>query len=342
MLWGPLRRILAGLLALMAAPARADLQPAFTAWLTNYRAHAIAQGLDPATVDQALTGLRYDPAVVALDRSQPDDPARPPLLGDYLARRLTPARIERGRQEWRARAQDLARIEHRFGVPAPVLLGIWGMETDYGRFTGRFDVLRSLASLAFDGRRRALFTAELDAALRLLAEGRVRREDLRGSWAGATGHPQFLPSSVLAHATDGDGDGRADIWNSVPDALASIARYLVANGWQPGLVWGVRVQVPEGFDRAAVADPERPRSCVRPLERHSRLLRADDWRRRGLTPVGVAWPPDDTELSLVEPDGPGGPAFLASRNYRALLAYNCSNFYALSVGLLADAVVAAR
>ena len=329
---------------LLAASAHAQEAPddAFGRWLEKYRAEAQGRGLPAPWLDEALTGVSFNARVVELDRSQPDDSGQRNVFAGYLARRLTADRVARGQAEKATWGSALARVEAAHGVPGPILLGIWGMETDYGRVTGNLDTIRALASLAFDGRREALFTRELDAAVRMVGEGRASRQQMRGSWAGAMGQPQFLPSSYLSFAVDGDGDGRADIWGSVPDTLASIANYLKANGWQPGETWGMQVLVPPGFDRAAVANPERPTSCIRPLERHSRFLPAGEWRRMGLQPLGRPLPPDPVEMSLVEPDGPGTPAYLTTRNYRALLAYNCSNFYALSVALLGDALAAAR
>ncbi|WP_448579970.1 lytic murein transglycosylase [Thermaurantiacus sp.] len=314
----------------------------FKGWLERYRSDATARGLPQDWLDKALSGLSFNPRVVELDRNQPDDSGRRNIFADYLARRLTADRIARGAAEKATWGQALARAEAAHGVPGPILLGIWGMETDYGRVTGSLDTIRALASLAFDGRREALFTRELDAAVRMVGEGKASRQQMRGSWAGAMGQPQFLPSSYLSFAVDGDGDGKADIWGSVPDTLASIGNYLKMNGWQPGLTWGLQVAVPQGFDRASVANPEKPAGCVRPLERHSRFLPASTWRRMGFQPLGAAFPADDVEMSLVEPDGPGTPAYLTTRNYRALLSYNCSNFYALSVALLGDALAGPR
>lgn len=324
------------------ASAQDQRESDFISWLERYRNDATTRGLPQDWLDKALTDLSFNPRVVELDRNQPDDSGRRNIFADYLARRLTADRIARGASEKATWGSALARAEAAHGVPGPILLGIWGMETDYGRVTGSLDTIRALASLAFDGRREALFTRELDAAVRMVGEGKATRQQMRGSWAGAMGQPQFLPSSYLSFAVDGDGDGRADIWGSVPDTLASIGNYLKANGWQPGVPWGFRVLVPEGFDRASVANPDKPTSCVRPLERHSRFLPASEWRRLGFTAPGAAFPADDVEMSLVEPDGPGTPTYLTTRNYRALLTYNCSNFYALSVALLGDALAGPR
>jgi len=336
-----MRLILAALLILAASPASADVTaPAdgFPIWLDSYRRAAEARGLKPEWLDAALAGVSYNPRVVALDRNQPDDSGRRNIFADYLARQLSPARISDGQARAAEHRAVLDRIARETGVPAPVIVAIWGMETSYGRVMGGFDLPSAIATLAYDGRREALFTRELDALVRMVGERGIPRAKLRGSWAGAFGQSQFLPSSFLAHARDGDGDGIADIWTSPADTFASIAGYLADNGWQAGGGWGFRAGVPAGFDRASVANPVRPVSCIRPLERHSRFLPVAEWRRLGFLPLNAVWPADDVEMSLVEPDGEGQGAFLTTRNYRALMAYNCSNFYALSVGLLANAV----
>jgi lytic murein transglycosylase len=217
-----------------------------------------------------------------------------------------------------------------------VLVAIWGHETSYGAVTGDFDLLNSLASLAYEGRRRQLFTEEFVATLKMLERG-FPRSQLKGSWAGATGYPQFLPSVYLRVGADGDGDGRADIWRNQTDALASIANYLSNAGWKPNVPWGVAATVPASLDRGRLGTRLTAPRCPRVHERHSRWMTIGEWRRLGIVPQGRA--PADSELaSLLEPDGPGRTAYLLTTNYRTILDYNCSNFYALSVGLLADAV----
>jgi lytic murein transglycosylase len=310
----------------------------FPEWLAGFRARAQAAGIRTATLDRELAGLTFNPRVIQLDRAQGDDSsAAPPLFADYYNRRV-PARVDPGRTLRRDLSPRLVQIEARFGVPAGVLVAIWGLESAYGANAGNFDLVRSLASLAFDGRRAALFEGELLAALRLIDEGRVARGRLVGSWAGATGMPQFLPSSYARWAVDGDGDGRADIWGNEVDTLASIANYLAGNGWPRGQRWGLPVVAPGGLDRSALARTDEPTQCRRPLARHSRWLTLAEWRSLGFVPAtGGVWPRDDTlSATLIEPDGPGGPAFLTFEAYRAILAYNCSNYYALTVGLLAD------
>jgi membrane-bound lytic murein transglycosylase B len=320
------------------APPEPSTEMRFQKWLADFRARAAGEGISAGTLSSALDRVTYSPRVVELDRAQPDDsrPQSVPLFSDYLAARLVPARINPGKRLAAELDPTLRAVQARYGVPPEIMLGIWGMETSYGGYTGNFDLVRSLASLAFDGRREALFTRELIAALRMIDSG-VPRSRLVGSWAGATGNPQFLPSSYLTHAVDFDGDGTADIWQSRADTAASIANYLKNNGWVTGGDWAMRVSVPAALDRMRVVNTVEPKSCTRVLAKHSRWIPVKEWRALGLQPLdGRTWPADDTLATLVEPDGPGKGAYLAYGNFRALLAYNCSNFYALSVGLLAD------
>lgn len=315
----------------------------FAAWLATFRVRAAGEGISETMLAAALGGLTFNPRIIELDRSQPDDsrPASVPKFANYLERRLTPDRIAPGRHLLGELDPTLRAVEARYGVPRTVVLGIWGMETGYGAVTGNFDLVRSLASLAFDGRREALFSRELVGALKMIDQGAIPRERLLGSWAGATGNPQFLPTSYLEHAVDFDGDGKADIWESRADTAASISNYLKAKGWRPGGDWAMKVNVPANLDRERVRNLVQPRECKRVLGKHSRWIPVGEWRAIGLSPLdGRAWPGDDVLATLVEPDGPGEGGFLTYGNYRALLGYNCSNFYALSVGLLADAIAA--
>ena len=316
-------------------------EPGFSDWLAGYRAAALARGISPATLDSALSGLTPSDRVIELDRAQPGDSGKAPARFDaYLARRLDAARIAGGNAAAARLPGQLANIEARTGVPARIIVGIWGMETSYGQITGDFDVTRSLATLAWEGRRSKLFTKELDAVVTIIDRGLASRSALRGSWAGAMGQPQVLPSSYLAYAADGDGDGRADIWNSEADTAASIANYLVKRGWQRGIGWGMPVTVPADFDREKVRNPVKPTVCVKPMERHSRWISAAEWQRMGISSASP-FPADSTPMTLIEPDGPGQGAYLTTASYRALMEYNCSNFYALSVALLGDAVAIA-
>jgi membrane-bound lytic murein transglycosylase B len=310
----------------------------FRAYLPQLRAQAQSQGVSQATIERVFPTLQLSRRTIELDRAQPGgasgSSAIPPFA-PYRAEHVTPALISRGRDRYAANVSRLNDIGRRYGVQPAVLMAIFGHETSYGAVTGDFDLLNSLSSLAYEGRRRQLFADEFIATLKLLDRG-IPRSQLKGSWAGATGYPQFLPSVYLRVAADGDGDGRPNIWTSQTDALASIANYLSNAGWKPNVPWGVAVNVPDSFSRAGLSTRLTSPRCPRVHERHSRWLTVGEWRRMGLVPLGRL---ADSELAtLLEPDGPGRTAYLLTTNYRTILDYNCSNFYALSVGLLADAI----
>jgi lytic murein transglycosylase len=329
------------------APEAASVAPdpmasAFQAFLLGLRSQANAAGVSNATFDRIVPTLRYNPRVISLDRAQPGgDPTQPatiPRFAPYKARHVDADRINRGRVRYQALRPQLARVERETGVPESIMMAIYGHETGYGSYMGNFDLLGSLATLAFEGRRRDLFTGELIAAM-LLVERGVSRDQLKGSWAGATGLPQFLPSVYLRLARDGDGDGRAEIWGSEADALASIGNYLVNAGWKANVPWGVAVRVPANLDRAALTSRIVSPRCPRVHARHSKWKTIGEWRTLGIQIMGSNVPADSEMASLLEPDGPGATAYLLTGNYRVILDYNCSNFYGLSVGLLADAIV---
>lgn len=295
------------------------------------------------TITGTLAGLTYNPRVIELDRSQPGGlPSAVPSttfepFEPYRRSHVDAARINGGRRQYAAIAGRAAAIEQRFGVPVPVLVAIWGHETNYGTITGSFDLARSLATLAYEGRRRDLFATEFIALLKMIDRG-VPRYRLQGSWAGAFGNPQFLPSVYLRVAADGDGDGFADIWSSRADTLASIANYLRDAGWRRGEPWGFAVSVPSGLNRAALGSRMAAPRCPRVHNRHSAWKTMREWRALGVAPRSGRWPGDHVLATLLEPDGPGRTGYLLTGNYRAILDYNCSNYYALSVGLLADAI----
>jgi lytic murein transglycosylase len=292
----------------------------FIDWLNAFHVRALEAGLSRSVVDTALSGLSPDPRVVALDSKQPEF-ARP--VGAYVQGAVTAARIAIG-QAKRREVPDLDTIEQVWGVPAEILLAIWAMETRFGVQMGDMDIIRSLATLAALGRRRSWAEGELLAAMRILAGGDATRERLRGSWAGAMGQTQMLPSTFLAAAADGDGDGRRDIWGSPADALASAANLLSHDGWRRGEGWAREVILPAGFDYGlAEGPPEVPYN----------------WAGRGAARAdGQAWSPAEAQAPcvLLLPSGAAGPAFLALPNHFVIRKYNNSLAYALAVGLLAD------
>jgi lytic murein transglycosylase len=330
------------LAGLSPSSAQDAADPGFQSYLAGFRARALAAGVTMRTLDQVLPTLTLNPRVVELDQAQPGGsptaaPGRIQPFQPYYAKHVTPDLIARGRAAYAQQRGQLRRIERETGVPEGVMVAIWGQETSYGGYTGDFDLARSLATLAYEGRRRQLFEPELIATLKLIDKG-IPRYQLKGSWAGATGYPQFLPSVYLRVARDGDGDGRADIWTSPADALASIGNYLVNAGWKAGEPRALPVVVPASFDRAAVATHLNSPRCPRVHARQSRWLTVREWRALGVHQAGGAGVSDDAMATLIEPDGPNAQAYLTFGNYRAILDYNCSNFYALSVGLLSDAV----
>ncbi|MBX3593901.1 lytic transglycosylase domain-containing protein [Sphingomonas sp.] len=330
----------AGAWLLAASPAVAQDEAGFQTYINGeLRQQALREGVSARTLDMVLPSLTLSARVVELDRDQPGgSPNGPiPAFAPYQARHVDAARINRGRDTYRRLRARLSQVERETGVPESIMVAIFGHETNYGAYTGDFDLPRSLATLAYEGRRRSLFAAEFIATMKMIDRG-VPRDRLKGSWAGAFGYPQFLPSVYLRLARDGDGDGVANIWSSEADTLASIANYFVNAGWRPGQPWGVAVNVPAGFDRTAVANRTNAPRCNRVFERHSQWRSMAEWRAMGIVPRSGRWPDGDIQATLLEPDGPGKTAYLLTGNYRVILDYNCSNFYALSVGLLADAV----
>ncbi|MET0137152.1 MAG: lytic murein transglycosylase, partial [Sphingobium sp.] len=288
----------------MSAGVYAPSDAAFSAYLRIVRAKAVQQGVGGATIDSAFAGLTPNPRVVTLDQGQPGGSfdSAIPAFEPYRVKHVDAARIRRGRTAYAGNRGRLSAIERETGVPESIMVAIYGHETNYGSYTGDFDLIRSLATLAYEGRRRDLFEPELIAALAMLDRG-VPRSRLVGSYAGATGYPQFLPSVYLRVARDGDGDGRVDIWSSEADALASIGNYFVKAGWRPGEPWGVAVTVPASLDRSRIANRTAAPRCPRVMERHSRWMTMAEWRDMGVLPTGRALP-DTVMATLLEPDGP--------------------------------------
>ena len=294
----------------------------FYAFLAGVRRDAAAQGVRAPTVDNALRNARFLPHVIELDRKQPEQVM---TFGEYLDKVVTPQRKEDARRELAANRALLDAIWRRFGVEPPIIVALWGLESDFGRITGNYSVISALATLAFDGRRSSYFRGELIAALRILDQGHIRVEDMTGSWAGAMGQCQFMPSSFLSYAVDYDGDGRRDIWNDRADVLASIANYIGRLGWRGGESWGREVLVPRGFDpRVAGLEVKRP---------------TGEWDRLGVRGIDAGpLASREAEASLVMPDGADGPALLVYENFRVIMKWNKSTYFAASVGYLADSM----
>jgi membrane-bound lytic murein transglycosylase B len=306
----------------------------FDNWLTALRADARARGITQSTIDAALREIDTLPVVVQRDRTQAELTL---TLDQYLRRRLPARFVTTARAAFKTHRQLLRRVETQFGVPASVVVAIWGLESNFGRFTGSRPVVAALVTLAYDGRRASLFREELLAALTILDRREVDAAMLRGSWAGAMGQAQFMPSSYLADAVDFDGDGRRDIWRSTPDVLASIAQYLAKRGWKAGERWGREVVVGDLVaGRVAAAVPLRlsgPCQAVRDMTEPRPL---SVWAALGVRlKTGGSLPTGDVAASLARVDR---HTYLVYANYEALLAYNCAHTYALSVALLADRI----
>ena len=309
----------------------------FAEWLVGFREEALASGISQATVDLALSEIEPLPVVVERDRTQAEFVLP---LDVYLKRRLSAKTVKTGRQMAREHRTVLRRVSARFGVPSAVIVSVWGLESTFGRFTGTRPTIVALATLAHDNRRASMFRAELIDALRIIDAGDVEAGNMTGSWAGAMGQPQFMPSSYLKYAVDFDGDGRRDIWRSRPDAFASIGNYLKEHGWKTGARWGRAVRVPKASEKkVAAAAPMRATGCA--AERQMTMaLPLSRWRALGVTAEARApLPKSKTAASLVRA---GSRSFLVYDNYEALLAYNCAHAYALSVALLSDRIAGGK
>ncbi len=294
--------------------------PGFDAWVAVFRPRARAAGISETTLARGLSGVGYLPGVLERDRSQTEFTR---TLEDYLAIAASDERISLGRSALRQQSATLKAIEAQYSVAPEVVTAIWGLESKYGQRRGDVPVISALATLAYDGRRGAFFEDQLIAALKILQRGDITTEGMYGSWAGAMGHTQFIPTSYLAYAVDFTGDGRSDIWSEDPtDALASTAAYLKRSGWRPGQPWGQEVRLPPGFDRG-LAGRSNARSTAA-------------WRARGVTDIRGGALPDRGRTAILAPAGTAGPAFAVYPNFSVILRYNNAEKYGIGVGHLAD------
>ena len=307
---------------LLAAVPAAQAQAPFEQWLDAVRADARAMGVSEATLDSALSNISPIERIIELDRRQPEGRLS---FAEYLQRQTPDSRIERGRRLLQENRDLLAEIGSAYGVQPRFIVALWGMETSYGSYTGGYPVIEALATLAYDGRRSDYFRRELLNALRILDEGHIAIADMKGSWAGAMGQSQFMPSNFLSLAVDHDGDGRRDIWTTRADVFASAANFLAKAGWNDGVTWGRQVRVPDGFDATLTGLGSR--------------LSLGEWQALGIRRSdGRDLPNADVSASLVMPDGPNGSAYLVYQNYRALMNWNRSTYFATTVGILADRI----
>ena len=314
--------VLLGALLTGGAMAQEEGPENFAEWREGVRSEALDLGISPATFDAAFSGIEPIPRIIELDRSQPETTI---TFAQYLERVVPDSRVAQGRELLATHRALLEPIGREYGVPPRFIVALWGIETSFGKFLGGFPVIGALATLAHDGRRSAYFRQELLEALRILEDGHITPEAMVGSWAGAMGQSQFMPSSFVRYAVDHDGDGKRDIWGTHADVFASAANYLAQAGWREGETWGRQVQLPAGFDQA-LADLK----VKKPLA---------EWQELGLRRAnGADLPQAAMSGSVVLPGGEEGPAYLVYDNYRTIMRWNRSFYFATSVGLLADRI----
>jgi len=294
----------------------------FGSWLAAFRTEALGAGIRPNTFDAAFAGVAPLPRVLELDQKQPETTV---TFDSYISRVVSDARVRAGREHLAADRSLLDAIGAKYGVQPRFIVALWAIETDFGKVQGDYPIVAALATLAYDGRRGAFFRKELLAALKILDQGHIRPEELRGSWAGAMGQTQFMPSTFLAYAVDYAGTGKQDIWHDRRDALASIANYLSSLGWQADYTWGRPVRLPARFDTALLGGQV--------------LKSVDQWRALGVTRAdGGALPRAEIEAGLVQPGGADGPTLMVYGNYRAIMKWNRSLYFATAVSYLADRI----
>ena len=305
---------------IVVSPAMGEVN--FNEWVKGFKAEAIEQGISSSLVDQAFGGVAPLSRVLELDRKQPESTM---TFGQYRKSIVSPQRIQRGRQMMVQHRDLLNEVGQQYGVQPRFIVALWGIETFYGKNTGGYSIIEALATLAYDGRRSQYFRQELLSALRILQDRHISLEKMKGSWAGAMGQCQFMPSSFLQFAVDYDGDGRKDIWTTPADVFASAANYLTQSGWRGKQIWGRHAQLPSGFDFKMVG-----LKISKPLH---------VWQKLGIRKIdGSDLPVASLNASIVLPDGKGGPAYLVYDNYRVIMKWNRSTYFATSVGLLADAL----
>lgn len=295
---------------------------AFLKWLDGLRADARANGISDQTLDRSLVNLAPIPRIIELDRNQPESAI---TFEQYQSRIVSATRIKNGRARLARHRELLEKVGEEFGVQPRFIVALWGIETNFGQFTGGFPVIQALATLAYDGRRSKYFRGELLKALQIIEEGHIDPAEMKGSWAGAMGQSQFMPSSFLSFAHDYDGDGAKDIWNTEGDVFASAANYLKGVGWRDDITWGREVTLPGGFDPALLSlDVKKPLS---------------EWQALGVRRAdGTDLPARNIEGSVLRPGGEGGQAYVVYDNYRAIMRWNRSHYFAMAVGQLSDRI----
>lgn len=319
-----------------SAQAKELTEEGFQQYLVELKRIAIEKGFEPSFVEQSFASAKFRKRAVKKDRNQPE---RVETLDTYLPKRVPQWKIDRARAKYKEHYPMLERIGKQYGVQPRFIVALWGLETNFGKIMGNYNVVSALSTLAYEGRREAFFQKQLWAALTIVQEGHISAENMKGSWAGAMGQNQFMPTSFLAYAVDGDGDGKKDIWHNQEDVFASMANYLVKAGWNDELTWGRQVKLPQNFD-LALAIPEKHGGRKKWQQHWKRLEKPlSEWQTLGVRRAdGSDLPATDLKAALIFPDDENGRVYLAYDNYKSLMNWNFSYYFVTSVGYLSDRI----
>ncbi len=306
----------------------------FKQYIVQLKQEALDKGFEQALIEQSFANVVFHKRAVKADRNQPE---KVETLDTYLPKRLPDWKIKRARAKYKEHQELLNKVAAEYGVQARFIVALWGLETNFGKIMGNYNVISALSTLAYEGRREAFFKRQLWAALQILQEGHIDIADMKGSWAGAMGQNQFMPTSFVAYAVDGDGDGKKDIWGNQADVFASMANYLQKEGWSDEITWGRQVKLPSGFD-TSLAIPQKTggrKNWLKAWKKSEKTLA--QWQALGVRRTdGTNLPAVDINATLVFPDGEKGRAYLAYNNYKSLMHWNLSYYFVSSVGHLSD------
>lgn len=308
----------------------------FELFVQDLKQQALAKGFSEALVNDTFSTITFHKRAVKADRNQPE---KVETLDTYLPKRVSDWKVKKAKEMMKKHKAELTKVGKQFGVQPRFIVALWGLESNFGSYTGNYNVVSALTTMAYEGRRRTFFTKQLWDALTIIEQGHITNDLMKGSWAGAMGHNQFMPSSFLAYAADGDGDGKKDIWTNPSDVFASIANYLKKVGWNDELTWGRQVQLPANFDYS-LAIPQNTGGRSKWLKHWARTeMTLAKWQEAGVRKYdGSALPNADVKAAMVFPDGEKGRAYLAYNNYKSLMHWNLSYYFVTSVGHLADRI----
>ncbi|KJY81274.1 lytic murein transglycosylase [Vibrio nigripulchritudo] len=322
-----MKKLLVALLGLGLSQAAFAQTVSFEDYIEGLKSEALEKGISQATIDSAFKNVNYKPRAVKADRNQPEKRL---TLDEYIPRAVPNWKVKQAKALYNKHYTELKRIGDEYGVQPRFIVALWGVESNFGKLTGGYGVIDALSTLAYDGRREAFFRKETMAALTILDEGHIQAHKMKGSWAGAMGQCQFMPSSFIAYAADGNNDGKKDIWNTKSDVFASTANYLSQSGWDDKYTWGRQVTVPAGFDMNLEG---RQKDKAKTLA---------EWRKLGLTRINgkpLPQPKEDVDAWLIMPDDEDGRAYLIYNNYQVLMKWNRSYYFGIAVSHLADKIV---